>query len=159
MPKASTPNAAKPQPKATKPTTAPKAGTTIDLAKYPRVGAPGAPAAKNATPDESAQRAARPRVKFEELAGIAGLVMSDAFEDVNDTYGPYVGATVTFPDGAEALVLTSASTRAGKSVRAKVDSGAFDAEGVKLPFTATARPSPNHPEGRPMIIVRFGGSD
>jgi hypothetical protein len=155
MPRGRKPNAETP------PTNTPtaKPGTTIDLAKYPRVGA-GTNAKPAATPAASAERAARPRVKFEELAGIAGLRMSDAFEDVNDTYGPYVGATVTFPDGAEALVLTSASTRAGKAVRAKVDSGAFDAEGVSLPFTATARPSPNHPEGRPMIIVRFaGGSD
>jgi hypothetical protein len=144
----STPSAATPKPKAT-----PKVGSTLDLSKYPKLSDVATPAPD--TTDAQPAREQRERVSFGNLAGIAGLKLTDVFEGNNDEYGPFMGGTVVFPDGAEALALTSVKTAAGGELRRKLDAGAFDTDGARVAFHVVARKSRSFPDGRPMALIRW----
>jgi hypothetical protein len=131
-----------------------KSGSTVfDVTKYRHAGTTTEPA-----PEQKAQRAKRPRVKWDELGGIDGFGVRDVWTGTNDEYGDYIGTVLVAPDGAEAVALTNAETAAGRALLAALNGGKFDAlDGrASVPVHVRLRKSPTHPEGRPMCLLTFG---
>lgn len=167
MPRPSKPNA-----RASQPTNTPRpnAGTATDLDAYRRAAGaePAAPARAEPTDGQRRERAKRERVEWGNLAGIPNLRIVDHWSDTNETYGDYHGTVVKLPKVGNApaknvLAITSSKTRAGRFLTKKEEAGAFDdldgTEEVTLPVTVRARKSPDHPEGRPMVILRIGDTE
>lgn len=152
-----------------------KAGSGLDLSGYRRTTA-AAPAptakggratdAKNAA--QKADRAKRPKASWDDLVGIEGLRILDSFEEEDDDYGEYVGTIVRIPavgdnPQTDVIVLTNSSTRAGKKLTRAHAAGKFDLcdgeGGGALPVEVRAKISPQHPEGRPMVLLRIGSEN
>jgi hypothetical protein len=152
------------------------AGKGLDLSGLRRAAqntASGAPGGKTTAIGAETARVQRPRVKWEELAGLDGLFLWDVWtdtgtsEETGESYD-YVGAVVHLPSPvafegrqhSEVVVLTADKTRAGKVLKTKHDAGAFalmDGEGGSArSVRAVAKKSPIHPEGRPMVLLAIG---
>lgn len=134
-------------------------GPTLDLSKYRKAAAAPAAVAAGEEKVEKPKRDRRPKVGWAELAGIDGVRIADYWTGTSE-YGPYVGASLLMPDGAECVALAQGKTQAGAALMAAISDGrlnGLDADPpVPVPVHVRARKSRDHPEGRPMALLTIG---
>lgn len=151
----------------------PRAGKALDLSAWaePKAAAPTAP-----TPTAPA-RERFPLFKWEDLAGISGLALTDVWVATSEPKPAtqtspakpaydYVGANVRlppnveYPAGAMVTVLTGADTTAGARLKAEFVAGHLDglfaAPPKTVPIHVLNRRSPNFPTGRPYSVLTVG---